>query len=190
MAQIVETLRTLYDYVVVDLDKRLDDHSLDVIAAADRLFVVMTADLSCIKNVRLVLQTMSQIGIPTSPVDLLLNRSNAYTGIRPPSPSRPSSSAVPYQVVNDYRAAISALNSGEPFMHAAPIRRSPARCWSSCARSMVASRRSEFGSGTGSQRLNSGAHLASVPGRVSHGPRTSSAVIGQSLRAVCKHLRK
>ena len=116
LAQIVETLRTLYDYVVVDVDKRLDDHSLDVIGAADRLFVVMTADLSCLKNVRLVLQTMEQIGTPDDKVKLLLNRSNAFTGIGIKSIEGVLKRTVEYQIVNDYRAAISALNSGDPFM--------------------------------------------------------------------------
>jgi pilus assembly protein CpaE len=116
MARIVETLRTLYDYVVVDLDKRLDDHSLDIIGAADRLFVVMTADLSCLKNVRLVLETMSQIGTPADKVELLLNRSNAFTGINVKSIEGVLKRTVQFQVVNDYRAAISALNSGDPFM--------------------------------------------------------------------------
>ena len=120
MARIVETLRTLYDYVVVDLDKRLDDNSLDVIGAADRLFVVMTADLSCLKNVRLVLETMNQIGVPDGAVELLLNRSNAYTGIGPRSIEAVLKRSISYQVVNDYRTAISALNSGEPFLQARP----------------------------------------------------------------------
>jgi pilus assembly protein CpaE len=116
LARVVETLRTLYDYVVVDLDKRLDDHTLDVIATADRLFVVMTADLSCLKNVRLVLQTMTQIGTPDDKVELLLNRSNAFTGINIKSIEGVLKRSVEHQVVNDYRAAISALNSGDPFM--------------------------------------------------------------------------
>lgn len=116
MARIVETLRTLYDYVIVDLDKRLDDHSLDVVGAADRLFVVLTADLSCIKNVRLVLQTLHQIGTPADKVELLLNRSNAFTGINVRSIEGVLKRSVQHQVVNDYRAAISALNSGDPFM--------------------------------------------------------------------------
>ena len=116
MAHIVETLRTLYDYVIVDLDKRLDDHSLDVIGAADQLFVVMTADLSCLKNVRLVLETMRQIGTPEDKVDLLLNRSNAFTGINIKSIEGVLRRQVKFQIVNDYRAAISALNSGDPFM--------------------------------------------------------------------------
>ena len=120
MATIVETLRRMYDYVIVDLDKRLDDHSLDVISAADRMLVVMTADLSCIKNVRLVLETMTQIGVPDAAVELLLNRSNAYTGIGPRSIEAVLKRTISYQVVNDYRTAISALNSGEPFLQARP----------------------------------------------------------------------
>lgn len=127
MATVVETLRRMYDYVVVDLDKRLDDHSLDVISAADRMLVVMTADLSCIKNVRLVLETMTQIGVPDEAVELVLNRCNAYTGIGPRSIEAVLKRTISYQVVNDYRTAISALNSGEPFLQArpdAPIARS------------------------------------------------------------------
>jgi pilus assembly protein CpaE len=127
MAQIVEVLRTIYDYVVVDLDMRLDDHALDVIAAAERLVVVMNADLSCIKNVRLVLETLAQLDVPNERIELLLNRSNAYTGITPRSLEAVLKRPIAYQVVNDYRAAITALNSGEPFMHArsdAPVSRS------------------------------------------------------------------
>lgn len=120
LATIIETLRRMYDYVLVDLDERLDDHSLDVISVADRLVVVMTADLACLKNVRLVCETMAQIGVPDDAIELLLNRSNAYTGISPKSIERVLKRPLRFQVVNDYRTAISALNTGEPFLHGRP----------------------------------------------------------------------
>ncbi|MFN8520649.1 MAG: AAA family ATPase [Chloroflexota bacterium] len=120
MATIIETLRRMYDYVLVDLDERLDDHSLDVISVADRLVVVMTADLACLKNVRMVCETMAQIGVPDDSIELLLNRSNAYTGISPKSIERVLKRPLRFQVVNDYRTAISALNTGEPFLHGRP----------------------------------------------------------------------
>lgn len=116
LVRVVETLRGMYDYVVVDLDQRLDDHSLDVISVIDTLFVVLTADLSCIKNVRLVLETMRQIGLPDERVQLFMNRSNAFTGISLKSVEGVLRRRIEHQVVNDYRVAISALNSGEPFM--------------------------------------------------------------------------
>jgi pilus assembly protein CpaE len=113
---VVEVLRSMYDYVLVDLDERLDDHTLDVIAAANELFVVLTADLSCLKNVRLLMATMSQIGIPDEQVTLVLNRNKAFTGISTRAAESVLRRQIEHQVVNDYRTAISSLNSGTPFM--------------------------------------------------------------------------
>lgn len=116
LLNLVEVLRTMYDYVLVDLDKRLDDHALDVISVAEALFLVMTADLSCLKNVRLVLETMSQIGVPEERIQLVLNRANAYTGINIKSVEGVLRRPINHRVLNDYRVAISALNSGAPFI--------------------------------------------------------------------------
>ena len=62
MHEILELLGTIYDYVVVDIDKRLDDLNLMVLDVAETIFAVMTADLSCLKNVRLVLETIGHLG--------------------------------------------------------------------------------------------------------------------------------
>ena len=42
--------------------KAIDDFNLQLFDEADVIFVVMTADLSCLKNVRLVLETMDSLG--------------------------------------------------------------------------------------------------------------------------------
>lgn len=116
LLRIVELLRSVYDYVIVDMGKHLDDHMLDVIGAADRLVVVMTADLSCVKNVRLVLATMAKLGVPDERLLLVLNRANAFTGISSKSVESVLKRQIAQQIVNDYRSAISSLNSGTPFM--------------------------------------------------------------------------
>jgi pilus assembly protein CpaE len=113
---ILEQLTTLYDYTLVDLDKRLDDVNLAVIEAAEAVFVVMTADLSCLKNVRLILETMGHLGYPAAKTQLVLNRSNAFTGINVKNAEGALKRTIDHQVVNEYRGAISALNSGAPFM--------------------------------------------------------------------------
>jgi len=116
LLHLIEQLRTAYDYVLVDMDKRLDDHVLDVIGVADRLIVVVTADLACIKNVRLLMATMAQLGVPEERLMLVMNRANAYTGIGTKSVENVLRRPIEQQIVNDYRSAISALNSGTPFM--------------------------------------------------------------------------
>jgi pilus assembly protein CpaE len=120
LLRIVEMLRSVYELVIVDMDKRFDDHMLDVIGIADRLVVVLTADLSCVKNVRLVLETMAQLQVPQERLMLVLNRANAFTGISVKSVENVLKRPIEHQVVNDYRSAISALNSGTPFMAKRP----------------------------------------------------------------------
>ena len=116
LPQILAHLTTMYDYVLVDVDKRLDDINLAVFEAAEIVFVVMTADLSCLKNVRLILETMTHLGYPAAKVQLVLNRSNAFTGINVKNAEGALKRTIDHQVVNEYRGAISALNSGAPFM--------------------------------------------------------------------------
>ncbi len=116
MHQILQLLGGMYDYVIVDIDKRLDDVNLMVLDVADTIFAVMTADLSCLKNVRLVLETIVHLGYETGKLKLVLNRSNAFTGINVKSAEGALRRPIEYQIVNEYRGAISALNSGAPFM--------------------------------------------------------------------------
>jgi pilus assembly protein CpaE len=120
LLRIVEMLRSVYELVIVDMDERFDDHMLDVIGIVDRLVVVLTADLSCVKNVRLVLETMAQLQVPQERLMLVLNRANAFTGISVKSVENVLKRPIEHQVVNDYRSAISALNSGTPFMAKRP----------------------------------------------------------------------
>ncbi|MEK6720874.1 MAG: response regulator [Chloroflexota bacterium] len=116
MPHILEELRSAYDYVLVDIDKRLDDINLGVIEAAETVFVVMTADLSCLKNVRLVLETIGHLGYAKDKVKMILNRSNAFTGINVKNAEGALKRTIDFQVINEYRGAISSLNSGSPFM--------------------------------------------------------------------------
>lgn len=120
LLKVVEILRSVYELVIVDMDERFDDHLLDVIGVADRLVVVLTADLSCVKNVRLVLETMASLQVPQERLMLVLNRANAFTGISVKSVENVLRRPIEHQVVNDYRSAISALNSGTPFMAKRP----------------------------------------------------------------------
>jgi pilus assembly protein CpaE len=113
-------MRRAYDYTVVDMAKSLDDFNLQLFDEADIIYVVMTADLSCLKNVRLVLETMDSLGYERGKAQLVLNRSNAYTGINVDNAESALGRKIDHQVINEYRGAISALNSGEPFMSSRP----------------------------------------------------------------------
>jgi pilus assembly protein CpaE len=120
LSNILALMRRAHDYTLVDMAKTIDDFNLQLFDEADFIFVVMTADLSCLKNVRLVLETMDSLGYEKSKIQLILNRSNAYTGINVDNAESALGRKIDFQVINEYRGAISALNSGEPFMSSRP----------------------------------------------------------------------
>jgi len=117
LPEIVETISKEYDYILLDVDKRLDEVNLRIMDVAQAVYVVMTADLPCLKNVRLVLETISHLGYSDSKVKLILNRSNAFTGINVKNAESALKRRVDHQIINEYRTAIGALNSGAPFMY-------------------------------------------------------------------------
>jgi pilus assembly protein CpaE len=120
LSNVLGLLRKAYDYTLVDMAKTIDDFNLQLFDEADTIFVVMTADLSCLKNVRLVLETMDSLGYERGKIQLVLNRSNAYTGINVDNAESALGRSIDFQVINEYRGSISALNSGEPFMSSRP----------------------------------------------------------------------
>jgi pilus assembly protein CpaE len=120
LTRILNLSRRVYDYTLVDMTQTLDDFNLQLFDEADLIFVVLTADLSCLKNVRLVLETMDSLGYARDKVRLVLNRSNAYTGINLRNAESALGRKIDHQIINEYRGAISALNSGQPFMLSRP----------------------------------------------------------------------
>jgi len=119
LPEIIGLLSSEYDYIVVDIDKRLDEINLRLMDLASSICVVMVADLPCLKNVRLVLETIGHLGYSADKVRLVLNRSNALTGISVKNAESALKRRVDSQIPNEYRLAIRALNSGTPVMTAA-----------------------------------------------------------------------
>ena len=118
--QILSTLTSEYDYIVVDVDTRLDESTLRILDAADAILVVMTADLPCLKNVRLLLETIKQVGYDDSKVQLILNRSTAATGISPKHAEGALDRRINHRIINDYQRVMSSLQSGSPFASTRP----------------------------------------------------------------------
>ena len=58
----------------------------------------------------------ASLGLPNERLVLVLNRSNAFTGISAKSVENVLKRPIAQQIGNDYRSAISSLNSGTPFM--------------------------------------------------------------------------
>lgn len=74
---LLEVLRTMADYIVVDSAPILDDIVLQVLADSDDIVYVVGMDVPSVKNARLGLQALEVLQIPTERVLFVLNRADS-----------------------------------------------------------------------------------------------------------------
>jgi pilus assembly protein CpaE len=77
VVQIVEKMRRLYRFVVVDTGSVLDDVLLSLLDQADEVVVVVDMDLPSVKNAKVALDILRADGYPMERLRLVVNRINS-----------------------------------------------------------------------------------------------------------------
>jgi len=108
VGELLRVARREYDYVVVDTPPAFSEHVLVALDMCDLLVLIATLDIPAVKNLRLTLETLDQLGHPREGRIVMLNRSDAKVGLhtedvvaaikQPIAAMIPSSSHVPASV--------------------------------------------------------------------------------------------
>ena len=120
LRQVVDHLKTRFDYVVVDLPAGLNDHALTVMDAADQIVILAALEITAIKNLRLFLEVADQLEYDRSKLRIVINRSDAAQGIRLADVEASIRRSVDGTIVSDGRLAVMAVNRGVPFVVSTP----------------------------------------------------------------------
>jgi pilus assembly protein CpaE len=78
---LLTVIQEMYDVVVVDTRPSFDELNLALFDAADVLLLVVTMDMTAIKDARQFIEVTDLLGYPSDRVRLVLNRTNTYSGI-------------------------------------------------------------------------------------------------------------
>ena len=106
VSTLLNLFRKMYDYTFVDMVKTIDDFNLQLFDEADVIFVDHDRRPVLPEERPIVLETMDHLGYEKGKVQLVLNRSNAYTGINVNNAESALNRKVDYQIINEYRGAI------------------------------------------------------------------------------------
>ena len=115
-SKVLEYLKQLYAYVVVDTTPILTDVTLAAIDASDSIVLVTTQDIPAIKNARLFLDLSVTMGIGRERFVFAMNRFDKRIGITPERISENLKQEVKVIIPLDERSVIPAVNRGVPFM--------------------------------------------------------------------------
>jgi len=115
-AKILEYLTQLYAYVIVDTSPTLTDVTLATIDVSDVIILVTTQDIPAIKNSRLFLDLLQNLGIQRDRIMFVMNRYDKKINITPERVADNLKQEVILAIPVDDAAAVRAVNRGVPFV--------------------------------------------------------------------------
>jgi MinD-like ATPase involved in chromosome partitioning or flagellar assembly/DNA-binding NarL/FixJ family response regulator len=118
--RILTTLRTAYDFVVVDTSSHLGDITLSALDAASRILLITALSIPAVKNAKLALRLFETLNIPQQQITLVLNRCEAHTEFNKESIESHLKFPIAVQLPHDPRTVVNSINRGMPFVVSNP----------------------------------------------------------------------
>jgi pilus assembly protein CpaE len=115
-AKVLEYLRQMYAYVIVDSASLLTDVTLSAIDVSDLIVLVTTQDIPSIKNCRLFLDLLQTLGIERDRILFVMNRYDKRINITPDRVTENLKQEIVSVIPFDEQTATKAVNRGIPFV--------------------------------------------------------------------------
>jgi pilus assembly protein CpaE len=111
--RIIELVRALHPLTIIDTPSMFTEHLLTTLDASDRIVLVGSMDVPSVKNLRLALSTLQQLGHPREHVHVVMNRSDSKVGLRTADVERSLGTSVDVHIPST-RDVVVSVNQGKP----------------------------------------------------------------------------
>jgi pilus assembly protein CpaE len=119
VADLLTTLRGMVDVVVVDTPPEFTEHVLTALDASEAIVLVATPDVAALKNLRLAIDTLDQLGYPRETRHIVLNRADERVGLSVADVERALDARLDCRIPSNRELAL-AFNEGVPLVLASP----------------------------------------------------------------------
>lgn len=119
VSELLEVLRTMADYVVVDTPSQFSEHVLNAMDVSQHHVLLTTPDVPALKNLRLTLDMLDLLSYPREMRSVVLNRSDSKVGLTAEDVERVVRSPIAGYVPSSREVPIS-INKGTPVFFANP----------------------------------------------------------------------
>jgi pilus assembly protein CpaE len=113
---VLDKLKQMFDYVIVDMGSRIQDLELSIFDLAERIILVVTPDLPSITSVRYFFDLVDALGYPSDKVLLVLNKSDPRTGLNARVIENHLKHKVFAEIPFEDRVVLHSVNHGLPYM--------------------------------------------------------------------------
>ena len=115
-----ETLKTMYDYILVDFGRALSRISLPIIELSERIVIILTPDISTVKGARIFLEYLKSLDISLDRVFIINNRTVGRVWTTTEDIERELSQKLNAMIPYTVEYMTMAINAAVPFMERFP----------------------------------------------------------------------
>lgn len=120
LTTVLKTLRTMYQYIIIDTAPAFNEAMLAALDEADQILVVASLDLPTIKNVKLCLEIMESLAYGPEKIKLVLNRTNSEGGMDIREAEESLKRSFTATLPSDGKTVVASVNRGVPFVASNP----------------------------------------------------------------------
>jgi pilus assembly protein CpaE len=113
IGRILSLLREMYDVVVIDTAATLDEVVLTALDRSDAVYAMTMMDVASIKNMKISVQKLAQLGYANGLVHVVLNRADSKVWLEPQEVERAVGSEIFARIPSD-RIVPRSVNKGTP----------------------------------------------------------------------------
>jgi pilus assembly protein CpaE len=120
IVELLGMLNTMFDYVVVDMGREVDDRAIEVFDLSDRVLLLTQLTFPAVRNTTLYLDLLRRLEIDMDKVLLMVNRYHKKYELSLEDLERTVGQQAFWVIPNDYKTVSAALDNGEPVVARAP----------------------------------------------------------------------
>lgn len=119
VGQLIDGLKAMFDFVVIDTSGVFDDQALAALDRSDRIILVGTLDIPALKGIKLATSTLDLLNFARDTWSFVLNRADTKVGLTPAEFESTAGLKADATLVSS-REVLAAVNRGEPLVSAYP----------------------------------------------------------------------
>lgn len=113
---IIEILKSHYDFVIIDTHNQLSELELKILESSDLIMLMMTMELTFIKNTKILLDLLTRMKIPKERIKVVLNRAFKSMGLEPSKVEKSLRYAISHFIPSEGNIVVPSVNKGMPFV--------------------------------------------------------------------------
>ena len=121
LSDVFGLLSNMFEYVVVDMERHIDERTLEILDRSEHILLVSTLNVPSVRNTKRYLELFRRLEIDTTKLEVVVNRYDTKKGgVNVRELEKTVGVGASWLIPNDFQVVSDSIDAGVPFVFGAP----------------------------------------------------------------------